>query len=160
MFTNISWATYLITVAITIALWYTLIGLTIYYQDIKDFLAGKRRLLPEPFWDDPINSEGSPVQFDTLDNVTAKGVFDEAAFSDFEVIENLVDRSKSLIEEAVEKSMPKQDFYSQLTKILKEYPILSKSQFRPSVNEFIVSECDLKGYPAITMEEADALWQL
>ena len=156
MLNHISWAAYLTTAAITIFLWYALIGLKFYYSDIKDFLSGKRKHHFEHVFDARDNVELRPG--DTLDNVVPKGVFEEPLLNDFEIIEELVDRVKTLISEALEKKMPKDGFLSLLEKLLKDYPVLLKSQFRPSVNEFIASECHTQGFDPVTEEEVEALW--
>lgn len=80
------------------------------------------------------------------------------ALQDFEMIEELVERVKSTISEACEKEHSKQEFFTSLSKLLKDYPVLLKSQFRASVNEFIAGECIEQGFMEIAQEEVELLW--
>jgi hypothetical protein len=156
MLSHISWAAYLTTAAVTLFFWYAFIGLKYYINDIRDFLNGKRKHQFEHVFSTG-GGEGS-IAIDTLDNVVPKGTFEEPALNDFETIEELVDRVKTLISEALEKKMPKEGFLVLLGKLLRDYPALLKSQFRPSVNEFITSECEVQGLAPVSENELEELW--
>jgi hypothetical protein len=157
MFTDISWTTYLTVIGFATLAWYSLLAIFHYYGDIKDFLSGKKGQHFNPLYDSFDDPDGIPA--DTLDYVTAKGSFDEPALQDFEIIEELIERVKALIAETIEKQTPKEGFFTLLKKLLKEYPILLKSQFRPSVSEFISGECEQQGLEGISLEEVETLWK-
>jgi len=155
MFTNISWATYLTLLGLAILTWYLALGYIQYYEALKNFLNGKRSMNFDPFLDKAENSTQNSN--DTMDHVTAKGAF-EPSLQDFDTIEELVERVKSTISDAIQQQDPRAYFLSHCRNLLKEYPSLFKSQFRPSVCEFIYSECESKELTGITMEEVEALW--
>lgn len=160
MFTDISWATYLTLLGIAALTWYMALGCIHYYSDIKNFLNAKKNSHFETFYGSSETS--ASASSDTMDNLTAKGTFDAPALQDFDTIEELVERVKAAIGEAAQQEDPKAYFLSHLVHLLKEYPSLVKSQFRPSVSEFIYSECELQGLvqglEKITMEDIEALW--
>lgn len=158
MFTNISWATYLTMVAVSLLLWYVLIGVKFYFSDIKDFLNGKRSFRLQGSWNTETEGASLSGQAGTNGHLAPKGEFEEQSFNDFGTIEELVEMVKALIITAVENKTPKKDFLTRLGAVLKVFPSLKKSQFRPSVNEFISSESELQGLASITEEEVERLW--
>jgi hypothetical protein len=156
MFTDISWATYLTLLGLATFTWYLALGYIQYYGAIKNFLNGKRNMHFSPFYDNNDNSTASTNE--PVDHLTAKGTFDEPALHDFETIEELVERVKATIGEAIRQQNPKTYLLSHLGNLLRGYPSLFASQFRPSVSEFICSECEAQELAGITMEEVEALW--
>lgn len=158
MFTNFTWGAYVTTVSVTLVLYYVFIGAKFYFTDIRNFLNGRHS---SPFrnpWNESQQEVASPSPSSNPSDNSTAGIMEENTFNDFEVIEELVERVKSLITNAVEHQASKDVFFSRLQAVLKDYPSLQKSQFRPSVNEFIVSESELQGMSAITQEEVEALW--
>lgn len=156
MFTNISWVTYITVVAVSLLFWYTIIGTKYYYSDIRGFFNGKRKFQHlNSNLEDFIEIPGSG---DVIEHLTSKGVFEEKPFNDFEVVEELVERVKATISKAIENKTAKEIYFNELKSILKNYPSLQQSQYRPSINEFIVSEGDQQGLFSITQEEVDVLW--
>lgn len=156
MIMNISWATYYCTVAIVLLLWYLYVGFRYFRTDISraaGWTAGT------PLHWDAGPGEGQPEVAEPAPNLAAKGTFEENSFNDFEIIEELVDRVKALITESVEHKAPKDNFLTTLHHILKDYPTLRHSQFRPSVNEFITTECDAQGMEPVSTEEVEQAWR-
>jgi len=156
MITNISWATYYYTLALVLLLWYLYVGFRYFRTEIgkaAGLTAGKPLQ-----WDAP-SAEKQTAVAEAAPNVAAKGIFEENSFNDFEIIEELVDRVKALITESIEHEAPKQSFLSTLHHILKDYPALQHSQFRPSVNEFIITESEAQGMEAPSVEEIEQAWR-
>lgn len=154
MFTNISWVTYITVVAVSLLFWYTFIGIKYYYSDVRSFFSGKHKFLNSNL-EDLIEIPGTS---DTIEHLTSKGVFEEKPFNDFEAVEELVERVKATISNALENKTAKEIYFNELKSILKNYPSLQQSQYRPSINEFIVSQGDHQGLFSITQEEVDVLW--
>jgi len=154
MISNVSWATYSFVTAIATLLYYLYVGYRYYYHDLKrTFGQGGGTILTYGTAADAPSATGSTA------HVSAKGTFEENSFNDFETVEELVDRVKALITESVEHKSPKDSFLSTLHHILKDYPSMQHSQFRPSVNEFIITESEAQGMPAITTEEVEQAWR-
>lgn len=155
MLTDISWAVYLTIIGTASLIWYITIALVHYYSDIKIFLSGKRKMQLNPIFSDPHSTASYAAQDQNSVSVTDhEPIFQQ----DFEMIEELVDRVKTIISEACEKKSSKEDFFQLLSKLLKDYPVLLNSQFRPSVNEFITGECLEQGFGEITMDQVEQLW--
>jgi len=157
MITNISWAAYFYTVAALMAAWYLYVGFRFFYPNIKNALGSHNGGSLQ--WDAGPRHEMQPAA-EAQSNLVAKGAFEENSFNDFEVIEELVDRVKTLISFSVEKALPKDDFLLSLRPILKDYPALRNSQFRPSINEFITTESDAQGLESLSMDEVENCWTL
>jgi hypothetical protein len=155
MITNISWAAYFYTAALLMVLWYLFIGFRYFYADIKSAF-GSRFSGPSK-WDAGQTHE-TPSQGIPAPHLAAKGAFEENSFNDFDIIEEVVDRVKTLISTTIEKSQPKSDFLLGLYPILKDYPALKSSQFRPSINEFVTTECEAQGLENVTTEEVENCW--
>lgn len=155
MLTDISWASYLTCTGTAILIWYITIALLHYYSDVKIFLNGKRKMQFNSIFSES-NFTDSPATQDQ--NIPHKEEIQTPLLQDFEMIEELVERVKDTISEACEKKLLKEDFFAMLSKLLKDYPILLNSQFRPSVNEFIAGECLEQGFEEITIDEVEQLW--
>jgi len=158
MFTDISWTAYLLTIGTATLLWYFILGFTQYYKGVKNFLDSKRTTSFSTLY----GTTESYSQADTIpkDALTPKGEFDQPALQDFDTIEELVERVKSCVADAVEKHIPKEGFIELLGKLLRDYPTLKTSKFRPSVSEFIAGESQEQGFDGITVEEIESLWKL
>jgi hypothetical protein len=155
MLTDISWAVYLAIIGTASLVWYITIALLYYYSDIKIFLNGKRTMQLNTIFRDP----DLPVSYADQNKRAASVTKPEPIFlQDFEMIEELVDRVKTIISEACEKKSSKEDFLLLLSKLLKDYPVLLTSEFRPSVNEFITGECLEQGFGELTVGEVEQQW--
>lgn len=155
MLTDISWAAYLTFTGTALLIWYITIVLLHYYADIKSFLKGKRRMQVSSIYSE--EDIILPSSIHQTDKVSAQRS-EAPAFQDFEMIEELVERVKGAIKDSCEKQHPKEEFFLHLSKLLKDYPLLLKSQFRASVNEFISGECLEQGFGGVTQEEVELLW--
>lgn len=155
MLTDISWAAYLTFMGTALLIWYITIALLHYYSDIKIFLNGKRKMQLHAIFgeSDFIDSPSVHTQ-----NIPHSQETETPVLQDFEMIEELVERVKNVISDAREKNLTKEDFFQVLAKLLKDFPLLLSSQFRPSVNEFIAGECTEQGFEGITLEDAEQLW--
>ncbi|SEP06738.1 hypothetical protein [Flavobacterium sp. fv08] len=155
MLTDISWAAYLAIIGTASLIWYITIGLLYYYTDIKTFLNGKRTMQINPIFNDSVTSNISAGENQNALQVKEP---EPVYLQDFEIIEELVDRVKTVISEACEKKSSREDFFELLSKLLKDYPTLLNSEFRPSVNEFISAECLEQGFGEISIDEVEQKW--
>ncbi|MDT0641574.1 hypothetical protein RM553_01900 [Zunongwangia sp. F363] len=152
MFTQISWTDYLLAVSILLIIYYLFVGVQYFSGDLKDLLSGKRKLLLKP--------SGFP-QHGTLPNETLESIpvtTDKEAKDEFAEVENLIEKVKAMIADALGKQLVKEEFRQYLRLVLKEFPSIKTSALRPSINELIVSECEKQGIAAFNEEEVDELW--
>ncbi|WP_129750076.1 hypothetical protein [Flavobacterium beibuense] len=104
------------------------------------------------------NDESTPFESTQTTGQTVTNIPKKTILTDFETVEELVERVKSLVTNAVEQRTEKENFLPGIRKVLGDYPSLGKSRFRGSINEFIVSEGEEQGMASLTQEEVDKLW--
>ncbi|WP_373060040.1 hypothetical protein [Zunongwangia sp. H14] len=152
MFTRISWTDYLLAVAILLIIYYLFVGVRYFSSDIKALLAEKRKRT--------LKTSGFP-QHGTLQNETSENfpaTTDAEADDEFAEVEHLVEKVKTMIADALNQQLVKEEFRQYLRLVLKEFPSIKTSALRPSINELIVSECEKQGIAAFNEEEVDELW--
>jgi hypothetical protein len=158
MFTEITWATYLRVTAASLFIYYTLLFLKFYFPQIKaSFPNGGIDIRPlKPHR----NTEENPASTIMGDNgnLTPKGEFNQPGINDYEIIEEMVERVKGSLKEAATAGESEEVLTNNLKKIINDYPLLSKSTFRPSINEFIATESQLHGYAILTEDAIEQLW--
>ena len=157
MFTNISWTDYFITVIILLAIYYLFVGIRYYSGDIKDLLSGKRKLSLKTAL--PYNLRGEYSSIIGANSQPSEASFEETADEEFTEVEHLIERLKALIADASHRKMIPQEFKQYLSLVLKEYPTVKNSSLRASVNELIVSECEIYGTVTLTEDEMDLVWK-
>lgn len=155
MFTNISWQDYIIAVAITLTVYYVVIGLRYYSDELKALFSGKWRL--------KFRRAGSGFDEDDLSLIPSHRdnqdyPFEPAGQDEFAIVEELIGRLKETIATASKKKHVPQEFKHFLRLLLREYPAVRTSPFRDSVNELIVSECEKYGSVLLTEAEVNRLW--
>lgn len=155
MFTNISWTDYFITVAILLAIYYLFIGIRYYSGDIKDLLSGKRTLK----FKGAVPATGSRYNQDDEQNPSAAVGFENTSDGEFTEVEHLIERLKSIIEDAFQRKLILQEFKQYVSSVLKEYPSVKYSPLRSSINELILSECEKYEGVTLTEGEVDLLWK-
>lgn len=153
MFTEITWAAYLRVTAAALFIYYTILLLKFYFPQIRA-AAGA-----------PFHSMGSPAEPNATSaimegggNLTPTGEFQQPV-TDYEIIEELVDRVKKSLMVAFESKADQQSVTNGLKAIVNDYPILGQSTFRPSINEFIAAESQQHGFTFMTETLAETLWQ-
>ncbi|MFH7012405.1 hypothetical protein ACHRV5_11060 [Flavobacterium sp. FlaQc-52] len=156
MFTNISWSNYIIVVALLLTSWYVFVGVRFYLDEIKNLISGKQR----PQFRKSQDSYESTTMSDSQE-VTALS-YPQSSFGEFDTtfkdVDNLIERLKSVIAEAVKSKLLKQELIDYFRSVLLEYPSIKNSSFSSSVSEFIVSECEKSEAVSLTQAEAEALW--
>ena len=155
MFTEITWAMYLRILAALLFIYYTLLILKFYFPQIRASVSSLGT------GGDPVQAQGATVQTQpspkATGNLTSTGSFANQGVNDYETIEELVERVKSVLGHAVEAKVEATQVASSFKTVLSDYPTLAISTFRPSINEFIVSESELSGY-AFSQEAVEQLW--
>lgn len=152
MLKNISWSQYLIFVAAVITIYYIVIGLKYFSGDIKDILAGKKKLNLRP----ALRNE-TTGDMDTTVSENDIHRFANLHNDEFAAVEELLERMKWAIEDGVHKKYAEEEFKFYLGSLLKEYSSLKYSPLKSSISAFILSECQKYG---VTLSENDVslLW--
>jgi len=158
MFTNISWGNFITVVVLVSAGWYIFVGLRYYLSEFKFFISHKGRLNSRTLDNDGyIGQVDSPVS-ENKEYTTPAGSFEEMGNDLFDQIEEVIKRVKETVASASKINLVRQELLDYLSLILQEYPSLKSSDFRPSLNELIVHECQKIEQVNLTQEEADLLW--
>lgn len=159
MFTNISWATYIIFVVLLFAVWYIIIGLKFYFRDLQNILSGKTK-----FAFRGVRNEYSSHKNEEITNSEALE-FDSNSFPNkeetdkrFQDAEELTSKLKDAISDAASKNYNKEEFTFLLQLTLKEYPTLKGSPFQVAINNLIASECDKHSFIRLSAVELGMLW--
>lgn len=160
MLTGISWNNYIFVVVSLSIVWYLFVGLRYYFEDIKDLVSGKRKLRFRGLGGKSIPKSDSDFDYQKSDEILNTPVEFETVDPVFNEVEDLTARFKNAITNAAQKKLVKSEFEDHLRFILKEHPLLANSPLRPSINEFIVSECEKQESVLLTHQEVDALWDL
>ncbi len=151
MFTNISWASYILAVTLLLAAWYLVIGMRFYFHDLQNLFTRKSKpnlqLAPNENYS-TTGSEFTPKETETLDS-------DEL----FHEVEKLTTKLKETIADASSKNYHKEEFIFLLQLTLKEYPHLKGSPFQVAINNLIESECEKHGSLHLSAEEQVMLWK-
>jgi hypothetical protein len=153
MLTNISWDNYIVVVVLLVASWYLFVGVRFYFADLKDIATGKRKF-----------------QFGSFPQVKSKLDYREApdgipsslsateTDQTFQDVEDLVEKLKNIVADALQRRLPKKEFLYYLSLVLHEFPTVKNSPFRSSICELVVSECDKLELIHVTQQEVDVLW--
>jgi hypothetical protein len=152
MLKNISWTDYIVTVSAIFFIYYLYISIRYYSDEIKNFLSGKQKLRPSLNTDRAYDSNieqprDYPVSFENDSDESNTGT------------EQLTERLKSVIADAMDRQLIPQEFKQYLSMVLKEYPSIRYSADRSCINELIVSECKKYGTAILSEDEVELLWK-
>lgn len=160
MLTGISWNNYIVVVVLLSVVWYLFVGLYYYFDNIKDLVTGKRKLQFRSLVGKPISKSDSDFDYQKSDEILNAPVEFETVDPVFNEVEDLTASLKNAISDATQKKLIKSEFEAHLRFILMEHTLLGNSPIRPSINEFIVSECEKQESVPLTHQEVDSLWDL
>ncbi len=152
--TTITWTTFWITATAMLVSYYLIFGIYFYSGALKDLIRKPwkpdfRPLLAEDEEPEPTNDllQQTPEEEDQLLN---KDISDR--------VELLVEQLKDGVARASENEDQPTVFKAHLSGILKEFPDIRDSEFRPAINEFLIKECKTYGSIAISEDDAEQLW--
>lgn len=154
MFTEITWAMYLRVTTAALFIYYSLLLLKLYFPQIRAAVSNGSLGFGQTAGTNPASASVGEKN-----NLTPTGEFNEPGLNDYDIIEEMVDRVKGALKEAVANAHGEDKTIVQLKAIVNDYPLLSKSNFRPSINEFIATESQQHGFTSITEEVAEQFWR-
>lgn len=154
MLKNISWTDYSLTVSAIFFIYYLFITTRYYSDEIKNFLSRKQKQnLRSSFSIDRAYNSSIDEKRDYA--VSFENNSDEANTE----TEQLTERMKSVIADAMSRQLIPQEFKQYLSMVLKEYPAIRYSADRACINELIVSECEKYGAAILSEDEVELLWK-
>lgn len=155
MFTEITWAAYLRVTAAALFIYYAILLLKFYFPQIRAAGGPSFHSMESP---NPLEPNATSAIMEGGGNLTPTGEFQQPV-TDYEIIEELVDRVKKSLMESFDNKADQQTVTNGLKAIVNDYPVLGKSTFRPSINEFIATESQQHGFTYMSEAAAETLWQ-
>lgn len=157
MFTNVSWASYLLLVGLAYLSWYSFIGIKYYRSAIRSFFSGKKQHGAN---DLPGGTPGEEVNFFIEESVAGPAPGPDAILEDglFRDVDHLIGKIKALLTSTLQQGADKKEFSQYLGLLLAEYPAVRESVFRSQINELIAGETAYTPSLALSQEEAEGLW--
>lgn len=155
MLKHISWSDYLLAVIVLLIIYYIFIGVKYFSCEIKALLSGKRKLAFKA----ALPTDSGQYSLDNDSDQSAEKGFEETADDTFTEVEHLIGRLKTVIADASQRKLIREELKQYLRLVLKEYPSIKYSPLRSSINELIRSECEK--YRAVTLDEdeVELLWK-
>ncbi|WP_410220780.1 hypothetical protein [Pedobacter sp.] len=154
MFTNISWLDYITYVVATMIIYYIVIALKYFRDDLANAFQSKRDHLSRA---DFLYDDQEEQQMDEVIEPNENS-FINTTDEDFADVEELIQRIKGVINNTANLNLDPEDFKQYLSLTLKEYPSIQNSALKTSVNELIVSECAKNGAVKLSDNEVAMLW--
>lgn len=154
MLTGISWSDYFTALAVALGIYYVIIALRYYPQDIKRWVSGKRTGTKEevepPKEEEPDSKSGGE-----------QGSFhdEEATERAFEAAEKLTGEIRITIRESAEKGISRQDLILLISTLIADYPQFNGTAFQMAINNVINIEMEKYGSVPLSAVELDGLWE-
>lgn len=161
MFTNISWANYIVVIILLLIIYYIIIGILFYSHDLKNLLSGNQKFKLSPSMGiSDVQNDINPIAFEQAQSEIYKdsNASDETNVEISLEIDHLIIKLKEAIADASHKKYIQPEFFLYLQLIIKEYPRVKNSQFQSVINELIISECANYGSVTLNEEEVASLW--
>ena len=136
MFTNVSWASYLLTTALLCLSWYIYVGLKYYRRELQAFFKGNKAF-SNAKTENGHDGSGNNFFIDDSPSETLQETVTELGDALFRDVDHLISHIKQLSVDTIQKNTDKQAFTDQLRIQLAAYPTIKKSVFRHQVNELI-----------------------
>lgn len=164
MFTNISWADYLVVITLLLAAYYLIIGIRFYTHELRTWLSGLLRTGLHP-----LQSKTIPVpstSFSTADvqnklpeeseTLNLPGNPEDNAFTEEE---RLTSYLKEVITQAAARAEDRTSLIRLLQLVLNEHPALQEPTYREIILALVISESQIHDSLALSEAEVAALWQ-
>ncbi|MUV04591.1 hypothetical protein GN157_12815 [Flavobacterium rakeshii] len=152
MLTHITWTDYFRFSVLATLVYYLLLLLKFYLPTLQ----GRRAVSGNALIADA-DHQDSALNHDIMDNLTPAGGI-EGPVTDYETVEEMIERVKSTFGRVVGSDKDQETVTQTLTTILRDYPSLKESGFRPAINEFIVTEARQQGIEFLHEENVNGLW--
>lgn len=156
MFTNLSWANYLVVVTLLLAIYYTVIGILFYSFELQNlwFRFTKPAL---NFASDKDISEQEFLDMEVAQNST-DNTPEKPIINPLQEVEQLSVQFQEALTRATSELFSKEAFIQLLRPILKLHPSLNEEPIKSSIQDLIISECEKNGTIELSKEEINELW--
>ena len=158
MATHLSWTGYFLAVGAAVAIYYVIIGIRYYRQDIKAHLNSKSRFWDRPEKPPPVSKPKVSQPKETTKPVEEKKHpwQSEALFAK---VEELSSQLRNSIREAYQKGYEKRDLIFLIQILIKDFSAVKGTRFREVINNVITSESAKYGFINLSAIELEELWK-
>ncbi|TLU96995.1 hypothetical protein [Dyadobacter luticola] len=158
MATHLSRTGYFLAVGAAVAIYYVIIGIRYYRQDIKALLNSKSR-----FWDrrekpPPVSKQEVNQPEETAEPVEVKKQPWQSETL-FAKVEELSSQLRNSIREAYQKGYEKRDLIFLIQILIKDFSAVKGTPFREAINNVITSESAKYGFINLSAVELEELWK-
>lgn len=156
MILNFSWSGYIVVTLSFLAIYYLVLGIKFYQQELKEIIVTRRSLVT-PVGQTAMarKAHNDQIHFGASEQQTFN---DETMDDTLLEVENLISKVKEAIEKGSMKKISKKNICALLKSILKEYPEIKDSPLMSAINELITAECAKHGNIILSEEETVMLW--
>lgn len=158
MFNHISWQSYWIFLAISIALYYLVIASVFYTNEIQSLRVRKRKIVSSTPLPSYRETEPTITQQDFFDVdkvlLKPKDTEEDTAF----VVQFLVDEVQAFLEAAQQLGYTKEQIIPSLRQLLTKFPSLKYSPYQTSVLNLIAFECENKCSIHLSADDLTKVW--
>lgn len=137
MFTSISWQSYLVGVGSFLVVYYAVIGVKFYKNELKGLFKPKSTQV---------------VKTQVIEDSQLK------IAGDFQDVENLIPRVKEVFELAGKEGLHKSEVEDFLALVFSDFPSIKDEGLRASVNEFVLSEAKKVEIIELHLGDVSQLW--
>jgi hypothetical protein len=152
MFNNISWFQYLAFISIAAFTWWATVFYIYYRHDLLQILATKKT---EPTVGGKFNRTIN-FQQEHISDIKRNNLLTSPDAS--QIIQSFTDEVSAYLEEAIKNEVAKEDLLVSLCRIANKYPSLGTSEFKESLNQFIVNETETCCAMFLSEEDLNKVW--
>ncbi|KAA0993409.1 hypothetical protein [Dyadobacter aurulentus] len=158
METHLSWTGYFLSVGAAVAIYYVIIGIRYYRQDIRALHNSKSRFWERPEKPPPVSPPQATQLEETAEPVEIKKQPWQSE-SLFAKVEELSSQLRNSIREAYQKGYEKRDLIFLIQILIKDFSAVKGTPFREAINNVITSESAKYGFINLSAVELEELWK-
>ena len=153
MFNNISWSEYLTFITVSSLIWYAFVIYTYYRHDVLK-TARDKQAVP----DHAMNFTYVPLK-EQSHSSRHEGYQPKAAEEDHSlVVQSFTDEVQAYLEEAGKDEVSKDTLLRSLNAITSKYRSLTHSEYRGSLDQFIINQAEINGAVFLSENEVERIW--
>ena len=153
MFSNISWYQYIIFICASAFTWYVAIFYIYYRHDLLQILQAKKAFHES----DGRTGHNFNIQQENPAGINLKNSPSSPDMS--QVIQSFTDEVAAYLEEAGKNKVTKADLLISIGRIANKYPLLAKSNFRDSLDQFIKLQTETYCAMFLNEEDLNNVWR-
>ncbi|HEU5165554.1 MAG TPA: hypothetical protein VFU29_08455 [Chitinophagaceae bacterium] len=152
MFNNISWFQYLAFISIASFTWWATVFYIYYRHDLLQILLTKKT-------DHSGDGKYNPNLNFQQEHIAGIKRSDLPTSPDVsQIIQSFTDEVSAYLEEAIKNEVAKEDLLASLCRIANKFPSLAASEFKESLNQFIVNQTETCCAMFLSEEDLNKVW--